>query len=499
MTLRRIHIFESRKKAFQDDDVLQENIIIHAIKSREKKSKVIISSSNGLDDEYLAVREVSHDQIVQPDDHDMVIHIIPDEMAQKIGERMMIFRSSLEDLNLKISTGRVVDFRSKSLLMRAGTNDSVPLIYPAHFSHGFVKWPGERSRKPEAISETAAKQDLLVPSDYYVLVKRFSSKEETKRIVAAIYDPCRISSDFVGFENHLNYYHRNGKGIPQQLAKGLTVFLNSTLVDQYFRQFSGHTQVNAADLTNLKYPSEEMLLALGSEIGDIFPTQSELDEIISTKLNIISKGINMSDPIKAKKKIEDALDILKSLNLPKNLQNERSALTLLALSGMKADLSWGEADNPLFGITEMMDYFKEHFGKSYKPNSRENVRKDSVQYLVLAGMVSANPDKVRPPNSQDFCYQIEEHTLELIRTYGTKEWERNLMAYLKDAEPLRKLQTKERDMKLVPLSLPDGRLFKMAPGAHSALIKDVVEGFCERYLHGGIIVYVDDTGPKRKE
>ena len=499
MTLKRIHIFESRSKAFHDDDVLQENIIIHAIKLSEKNCKVIISSSNGLDDEYLTVREVNHDQVVHSDDPDKVIHIVPDEISQRISEKMRKFESSLNDLSLEISTGRVVDFRSSELLMYHGNDSVVPLIYPAHLSHGFVEWPSKRLRKPDAISRIAEKHDLLVPSDYYVLVNRFSSNEESKRIVAAVYDPFRVSADFVGFENHLNYYHRNGKGMQEQLAKGLTMFLNSTLVDQYFRQFSGHTQVNAKDLKNLKYPSEEKLLALGSMIDNKFPSQDELDLLVSEELGIITEDIDMVDPIKAKKKIEEALDILKALNLTKILQNDRSALTLIALCGMRADMPWSEASNPMLGITEMMEYFKEHFGKSYKPNTREAVRKHSIQYFVLAGMAIPNPDKLRPPNSQDFCYQIEESTLRLIKTCGTKEWGQNLKAYLKAAEPRKRLLERERDMERVPLLLTDGRALKMAPGAHSELIKDIVEGFCARYIPGGVILYVDDTGPKRKE
>jgi adenine-specific DNA-methyltransferase len=92
--------------------------------------------------------------------------------------------------------------------------------------------------------------ELLVPKGTYVLVKRFTSKEESRRVVAAVYAPERIDAEQVGFENHLNYFHRKGGGLPVTLAKGLAAFLNSTLVDLFFRQFSGHTQVNATDLRN---------------------------------------------------------------------------------------------------------------------------------------------------------------------------------------------------------------------------------------------------------
>jgi adenine-specific DNA-methyltransferase len=113
-----------------------------------------------------------------------------------------------------------------------------------------------------------------------VLVKRFSAKEERRRVVAAVYDPARVQDGRVAFENHLNYYHLRGAGLPITVAKGLTAFLNSTLVDSYFRQFSGHTQVNATDLRSLRYPTWEKLVMLGRRIGTSFPAQDELDHLV---------------------------------------------------------------------------------------------------------------------------------------------------------------------------------------------------------------------------
>jgi adenine-specific DNA-methyltransferase len=113
-----------------------------------------------------------------------------------------------------------------------------------------------------------------------VLVKRFSAKEERRRVVAGIYDPLRIPSEQVAFENHLNFYHVRGAGLPVNLAKGLAAFLNSTLVDSYFRQFSGHTQVNATDLRSLRYPARDKLVMIGQRIGKTFPDQEELDRLV---------------------------------------------------------------------------------------------------------------------------------------------------------------------------------------------------------------------------
>src|SRR5262249_37652368 len=185
-----------------------------------------------------------HAQVVRPEDPDAFIHVVPDELDHLIGEHIRGLDASLADLGLNVSTCRVVDFRARELLRAQPEPETAPLIYPAHFVDGAVAWPNPRTRKPNALALAPAADDLLVPADFYVLVKRFSAKEERRRIVAAVYDPRRVPGARVGFENHLNYYHRNGAGLPPKLAWGLAAFLSSTLVDAYFRQFNGHTQVN---------------------------------------------------------------------------------------------------------------------------------------------------------------------------------------------------------------------------------------------------------------
>jgi adenine-specific DNA-methyltransferase len=123
-----------------------------------------------------------------------------------------------------------------------------------------------------------------VPAGAYVLLKRFTTKEERKRIVACIYDPHQIHAPLVGFENHLNYFHVNGHGLTMNLAKGLAAFLNTTVVDQYFRQFNGHTQVNAADLRSLNYPSKAELENLGRKVASPGMPQEELDAAVGEEL-----------------------------------------------------------------------------------------------------------------------------------------------------------------------------------------------------------------------
>jgi adenine-specific DNA-methyltransferase len=284
MSLRRVHVFDSRSAAFRQEEVLQENIIIHAVKSREKPRFVIISASSGERGGDVRSRASPYSEVVCPCDPDRFIHLVTGQADEAARLKMARFTTLLAQLGLEVSTGRVVDFRARRFLVGEARDDTVPLIYPCHFNAGFVHWPKPVGRKPNAIADTEQTQELLVRGAIYVLVKRFTSKEERRRLVACVYDPHRIRAARVGFENHLNYFHARGRGLPMDLAKGLTAFLNSALVDVYFRQFNGHTQVNATDLRKLHYPTRAQLEAIGRKIGETFPDGIELEAMVEKEL-----------------------------------------------------------------------------------------------------------------------------------------------------------------------------------------------------------------------
>lgn len=491
--INQIHVFHRRDKSFQEDDVLQENVIFYSSKEPQK-DKVVVSSSEDPDDELITIREVPYHEIVNPDDKERFIHIVPNgETSHQIKGQSGYAPYSLFDLGISVSTGKIVDFRFEEYLQMESASDTVPLIYPNHFSENYISWPKQNHKKPNAIKVNEKTKKLLIPSGWYVLVKRFSAKEEKRRIVAALYNPLSVGADLVGIENHLNYFHKNGQGLLPNLAKGLAAFLNSTLADEYFRQFSGHTQVNATDLRNFKYPSEDQLLAIGENIGSAFPNQYELD-------NLVIKGLGMEtnpNDLQVKIKIEESLEILRSLHVPKMQINQRSALTLLALLDIKPDTLWGSASNPLYGITEMMDYFRDNFGVTYAPNTRETVRRQTIHQFVQMGLVIPNPDNPnRPVNSPKTRYQIESSFLELVKTYGSNEWKNNLELYSTKSQEIGRLQEKEREMALIPVKLPNGQNIKITAGGQNVLIKEIIEEFCPRFTAGGAVIYLGDAGDK---
>ena len=192
---------------------------------------------------------------------------------------------TLASLGLTVSTGRVVDFRLKSALRLQPEPGTVPLLYPCHFNGGTVHWPKPDARKPNAILDNKETRPWLVRSGLYLLTKRFTSKEERRRLVACLFDPKDVTAEWLGFENHLNYFHADGQGLDRNLAAGLLAFLNSTVVDQYFRRFSGHTQVNATDLRKLAYPDRATLQAMGREMKPLDQSQAKLDQLVEKHLH----------------------------------------------------------------------------------------------------------------------------------------------------------------------------------------------------------------------
>jgi adenine-specific DNA-methyltransferase len=283
LSLHRMHVFEARDQAFADDAVLQENVIIHGIRTVANPSHVMIASSRDAKDSAV-VRRVPYEEVVRPGDREYFIHITSTEAGASAAAQISSLPCTLGELGLEVSTGRVVDFRARDWLRAQPDPATAPLIYPAHFSHGEITWPKAEIRKPNAIAIEPESRPLLVPSGVYVLVKRFSAKEERRRVVAALFDPEHVQSEVVGFENHLNYFHARGKPIDMDLARGLGAFLNSTALDTYFRQFNGHTQVNATDLRNIRYPPRDVLLELGRRVGRVMPPQSELDAAVEAAL-----------------------------------------------------------------------------------------------------------------------------------------------------------------------------------------------------------------------
>jgi hypothetical protein len=153
-------------------------------------------------------------------DAQKIIRIPVNDLDEYVLERMAVLNGSLEQLGLNVSTGPVVDFRLQEYIHDEPGPETVPLFYPAHFLGNRVMWPLVNHRKPNAIDNCSSTRKWMMPNGCYVLTRRFSSKEEKRRIVAVFYDPATVGSNLVAFENHLNVFHSNGGGLDDKIAKG---------------------------------------------------------------------------------------------------------------------------------------------------------------------------------------------------------------------------------------------------------------------------------------
>lgn len=286
MAFRDIHVFDSRSAAFKHDNVLQENIILHAVKDTKAPRTIRISHSGGADGDAVRTRVLPANEIASYDDPEAFIHIPTSERHLAAREQVCGLNATLASLGLTVSTGRIVDFRAREHLRQEPGKNTAPLIYPCHFQGLFVRWPKLKAKKPNAIESNIHTERLLIPANVYVLTKRFTSKEEPRRIVACIYAPDLVTPGPVGFENHVNYIHANGRGLDMIIAKGLWAFLNSSALDLYFRQFNGHTQVNATDLRNVRFPTAAQLGGIGTRIGEETLQQEQIDKIVTEELKL---------------------------------------------------------------------------------------------------------------------------------------------------------------------------------------------------------------------
>ena len=281
-----IHVFGSRREAFVRDEVLQENVILAGIR-RDRGCPVadgaplVISSSCGVGDIDETVRRVvPANMVLDLESGDRVLRLPirdeDDEALALVGS----WSGSLHDLGLNISTGPVVPFRAADLIGREGEVPSshVPLLWMNHVRAMRTTWPLDR-RKPEYIRRSDA-GPLLLPNRNYVLLRRFSTKEEPRRLTAAPWLASEFAVSEVGIENHLNYIHRPGGTLSEDEAWGLAALYSSRLLDTWFRAINGNTQVSATELRAMPHPAHGTIVALGQRVKWLADSMEGLDALV---------------------------------------------------------------------------------------------------------------------------------------------------------------------------------------------------------------------------
>lgn len=197
-------------------------------------------------------------------------------------------------------------------------------------------------------------------------------------------------------------------------------------------------------------------------------------------------------------KRDEALQIIKSLGLPKRQQNERSSLTLLALAALKEDDLWKNVKRPLLRIWDIMSWMREHFDKDYAANSRETIRRQTIHQFEQARLVDRNPDDPsRPTNSGDTVYQLTEEAAEVLKRFGKRDFAKSCEAFIQDHGSLSEVYERARRLVKVPVILPDNSTIELSAGIHNELQRSIIEEFAPRFAPGSFVLYLGDTADKR--
>ena len=286
----RVHLFESRKDAFQKDEVLQENIILKA-RRNSKNVMMDISVSRGVDDLINPMRHnISTNHVLEPANKGRILRLPVSDQDIEVIELVDRWTGNLHKYGLEISTGPVVPFRAESLIFdsKDRTKGLVPLIWMYNVQPMHVEWPCSNNKngksKPQFIkaAKETYRRRLLTEDKNLVLLRRFSAKEQHRRLTAAPFFKGLIGSDVIGLENHMNYIYRPKGHMNKDITMGLAALLNSELLDMYFRISNGNTQVSATEIRAMPLPPIELIQKIGNTFRRLrrVPTPKEIDHLV---------------------------------------------------------------------------------------------------------------------------------------------------------------------------------------------------------------------------
>jgi adenine-specific DNA-methyltransferase len=266
--LQHIHLFESRRETFREADVLQESIITLVRKTTRDRKSITVSTSFGRDlDEDAASMEVPASTVIDDSSSDLVIRIPENRHDARIVKLIASWPRRFTDHGLRVSTGKVVLFRARQFLLASPHGASaVPLLSIHNVRPFHTLWPLTKGNKPLAFKACPASRQLLVPAKNYVLVRRFSAKEERRRLTASCFLKDSACAPMIALENHLNYVYHAERDLSEDEVYGLAALLNAALFDRYFRAVSGNTQVNAAEIRSLPLPDLETVARIGKRV-----------------------------------------------------------------------------------------------------------------------------------------------------------------------------------------------------------------------------------------
>ncbi len=257
-----IHLFVSRNKVFDKEDVLQETIIVKVKKTYTIPKEVTITSSkSNCDFADLTSLTVPYNLVVSGTDY--YVYLVTDEKEVEVLERLHKFDKTLPDIGVKMKTGLTVDFRNRDILRDEEEEGAIPLFYSQHIKQGKVQFPIKKEHEYVVTDQRGLMQD----NKNYLFVKRFTAKEEPRRLQCGVY----LAKDFpqyrkISTQNKINFIDGLLTEMSECLVYGLYVLFNSTLYDEYYRILNGSTQVNSTEINTMPVPDLECIQEMGKKL-----------------------------------------------------------------------------------------------------------------------------------------------------------------------------------------------------------------------------------------
>ena len=282
MSLNQIHVFKARDKVFKKSNVLQENIICYWTKQRQKPYVKISSSIGYADLKEIKTASYPAKQIIDTLTGHEIIRIPETPEDAEVLRTVEYWPSDFQKNNYFISTGPVVEYRMRNYITRLNQkNKTIPLLKMHNIKPFKSHWTGH-NRKDVCFKFFEGHEKYTLKNQVYVILKRFSSKDERRRLTASVHNPDTINSHWIAMENHVNYIGSNNGPLEIAEAHGLAALFNSTLMDKYFRCLSGNTQVNATEIKLMKMPSRKIICQIGrSFFENILINQNNIDNIVN--------------------------------------------------------------------------------------------------------------------------------------------------------------------------------------------------------------------------
>lgn len=257
-----IHLFGSRNKVFDKEDVLQETIIVKVKKTSVKPNVVTITSTNSNKD-FANCKSliVPYDLVVSGDE--LYVYLVTNEEEVKVLDKLQKWNKTLPELGLRMKTGLTVDFRNRDVLRNEEEEGAIPLFYSQHIKQGEVQFPIQKENEYIVTEQ----KGLIQENRNYLFVKRFTAKEEPRRLQCGVYLAKRFPQyQKISTQNKINFIDGLLTEMSECLVYGLYVLFNSTIYDEYYRILNGSTQVNSTEINAMPVPELDIIQEMGRKI-----------------------------------------------------------------------------------------------------------------------------------------------------------------------------------------------------------------------------------------